>query len=80
MTTNRSGGWGAVLMVIALAAFLTVSFFIAGGWLFSVTWGAFMVPVFALPSIDIGQGIAAIILLWLVGLSARGTRTSKKDD
>jgi len=77
MTTNKKLDSGGCMTVLAFAVFLTVAFFIIGGWLFSTLWAAFVVPVFGLPTIDIGQGIAAIILLWLSGWALRGNATSR---
>jgi len=56
-------------VVLAFGVFAIVVFLILGGWLFSVAWGAFAAPVFGLPVIDIGQGVAALTLIWLAGIA-----------
>jgi hypothetical protein len=73
MTDTKTVDWGSMLALIAFGFFMVVLLITVGGWVFSIAWNSFVVPVFALPPIDIGQGFAALFMAWAVG-SAFGWR------
>lgn len=73
MTDKEKVDWSSVLAWIALGLFSAIALIIIGGWLFSVAWNAFMAPTFLIPTIDIGQGFAALFMAWAIG-SAMGFR------
>ena len=75
--TSVADALAKVAALVAFGFFLLVAFFLIGGWAVSVAWGSFVVPVFGLPSIDIGQGISAIILVYMTGWALRGVSQRK---
>lgn len=66
-----------IVLGFALIIFLATVFIILGGWVFMVAWNAFMVPVFALATVDIWMSWGALVLLYLVGV-ALGFRRNVK--
>ena len=53
----------AMLVLVAGAVALIVALFLILGWIFSLAWNAFAVPVFGLKEIDAFTGGAAVVLI-----------------
>lgn len=55
----------ALLAFVGIAVFLTASA-IVNGWVLGILWGWFIIPVFALPALNIPQAIGlGIVVSWL---------------
>ena len=72
---KKTVDWSVIAVGCAAAIFIGVLFILLGGWAFMWAWNIFIVPVFAMPVIDIWMGWGALVLLYLTGY-ALGFRKS----
>ena len=77
MTSKSSNlSFGDFLVAVAVVLFIAFLVILFGGWILSMAWAEFMVPVFGLPGISIAQGMWAIAGFTVAGWAFRGLRGS----
>lgn len=67
----------AILVLLLALLFVAFVFFVVG-WVFMVSWNLFMAAAFGLPTISLMSGVAAVILLSLIGGLLRGYNAAKR--